>query len=317
MGIAKNGVTVSAPAAVGLCLILAFTMSGSDKRPRTTASQLEFAVSDDSTFTRLKDARPGEWRHEFREFEQSFSDYVKSGPVKPGKKRRVLVFAPAGPFPPEKRRLLEDAVKFAGIWFALPVRIESELPLPEKGYQRMNQFPWQKEPMVQYRTDYFLKLLLPGRMPEDAVAYMAFTMSDLYPDDSWNYVFGQASLTDRVGVYSIVRYFPEFWGERADSASARLAQKRIFKVLVHEAGHIFGLHHCMTYACVMNGSNSLKESDGRPLHLCPPCLKKLQWSLDFDVIDRYEGLLEFYEDREMSAESGWTRARLERIKALK
>jgi archaemetzincin len=33
-------------------------------------------------------------------------------------------------------------------------------------------------------------------------------MEDLYPEPSWNFVFGQASLNERVGVYSFARYGP-------------------------------------------------------------------------------------------------------------
>ena len=40
----------------------------------------------------------------------------------------------------------------------------------------------------------------------------------------------------------------------------------------------------------MNGSNHLAESDRRPLHLCPVCLRKLQWSIGFDVLERYRAL---------------------------
>lgn len=35
---------------------------------------------------------------------------------------------------------------------------------------------------------------------------IAFTNADLWPGEGWNYVFGQASLADHVGVWSIHRY---------------------------------------------------------------------------------------------------------------
>jgi archaemetzincin len=58
-------------------------------------------------------------------------------------------------------------------------------------------------------------------------------------------------------------------------------------VLEHETGHMVGLAHCIYFNCLMNGSNHLAESDRRPLHLCPVCLRKLQWSIGFDVVARY------------------------------
>ena len=36
--------------------------------------------------------------------------------------------------------------------------------------------------------------------------------------------------------------------------------------------------------------SAVTESDRRPLHLCPVCLRKLQWSIGFDVLERYNAL---------------------------
>jgi archaemetzincin len=55
--------------------------------------------------------------------------------------------------------------------------------------------------------------LLKLRLPSDAFCILAITMEDLYPDASWNFVFGQASPRERVGVYSFARYDPAFYGE--------------------------------------------------------------------------------------------------------
>lgn len=43
----------------------------------------------------------------------------------------------------------------------------------------------------------------------------------------------------------------------------------------------------------MNGSNHLDESDGRISELCPVCLRKLQHSIGFDILERYRALLKF------------------------
>ena len=44
------------------------------------------------------------------------------------------------------------------------------------------------------------------RRPEDAVAVLGLTTSDLWPGEGWNFVFGQASLRDRIGVWSLYRF---------------------------------------------------------------------------------------------------------------
>jgi len=52
--------------------------------------------------------------------------------------------------------------------------------------------------------------LLSQLLPPDAFCLLGITPRDLYPDPSWNFVFGEASLKDRVGVYSFARYDPRF-----------------------------------------------------------------------------------------------------------
>ena len=39
---------------------------------------------------------------------------------------------------------------------------------------------------------------LKKKKPEDAFCVVGITMIDLYPRDSWNFVFGQASLTEGI-----------------------------------------------------------------------------------------------------------------------
>jgi archaemetzincin len=118
-----------------------------------------------------------------------------------------------------------------------------------------------------------LKELVP-RLPDDAMAFIGFTSSDLWPGDDWNYVFGQASLDDRVGVWSLARN----GSPSANDAGYRLALVRALKIAMHETGHMFGMHHCTAYRCNMAGVNSLEESDAQPTWLCPECLAKLSWA---------------------------------------
>lgn len=270
---------------------------------------------DDSGFEKMGRPKPGDWLFHFHERGQSFEDYVSSHPVRGTVDRRVLVFQPVGSFSQIERRIIAKAVEFAGIWFDLSTRIEPTLPLPEHGWHRVRQFSWQDRPVEQYKTGYFLDKLLPGRFPADAVCYLAITMADLYPEESWNFVFGQASLPQRVGVYSMARYFPQFWGQEQSPESYSLTLRRSCRVLAHEVGHIFGLAHCIHYRCTMNGSNSLEESDRRPLRLCPFCLKKLQWNRGFDIVKRYERLREFFEDQSLLQEAAWTSLRLKRLRS--
>lgn len=133
---------------------------------------------------------------------------------------------------------------------------------------------------------------------------LAVTMTDLYPDPKWNYVFGMASLEDRVGVFSFARY---------SHKDPKQVLRRAAKVLTHETGHMFGIEHCIFYECNMNGGNHLREMDGTPLHLCPVCLRKMQHAVGFDLKVRYQKLLNFYTKHGLKVEGEWTKKRLKRL----
>ncbi len=151
---------------------------------------------------------------------------------------------------------------------------------------------------------------LKARVPSDAFCVLAITMQDLYPEPAWNFVFGQASLRERVGVYSFARYDPAFYGEARVRDYEILLLRRSCKVLAHETGHMFGLAHCAFFNCLMNGSNHLAESDRRPLHLCPVCLRKLQWSIGFDVLERYSAMERVARTNGFDDEADWFSRRI-------
>ena len=269
--------------------------------------------ADLSAWTRLDSAPLGSWRARFPDEEpMDFDEYVESDPVGADDERNVLAFQPVGDFPPEARAALDAAAEFTGAWFDLPVQTLDPVPLTDNpGWFRTRGDPSSKESVRQYRTGWFLNDLLPDRRPQDAVVLLGVTMADLYPGPDWNYVFGEAHLMRRVGVYSLARYYPEFWGQDRTPTASRRALLRTLKVVVHEAGHTFGLEHCVTWLCTMNGSNSLQETDAQPLLLCPDCLKKLAWNREFDVAKRYRRLAELLDRHGFPDEAAWHRARAE------
>ncbi len=135
-------------------------------------------------------------------------------------------------------------------------------------------------------------------------------MHDLYPDPSWNFVFGEATLSDRVGIFSFARYSPGFYGYPGGEGWQDRLLRRSCKVLAHETGHMFGLEHCVFFECLMNGSNHLAESDSRPMFLCPVCLRKLQHAAGFGIRARYAALAAFYRQVGFTAEADWIDRRL-------
>ena len=278
---------------------------------RSAPSVVRSSGGDDETgFRRLARPAAGQWRAEHpEESAGSFEDYVASEPVRADGDRSALAFLPVGPFDEKRRAALESAVEFAHLWFNLPVRTMPGEPLTEDEDQFRDRDDGVGAPWRQYRTRWFLNDLLPNRLPPDAVVLVGVTMSDLWPGMGWNFVFGEADLRRRVGVYSLARYDPEFDGGASTPQGDRLALLRTLKVLVHEVGHTFGLEHCTEFECAMNGSNSMRETDQQPLHLCPPCLRKLAWNRGFGVAERYRKLAAFLDAHGFPEEAAWNRAR--------
>ena len=69
------------------------------------------------------------------------------------------------------------------------------------------------------------------------LAYLALTASDLWPGQGWNFVFGEASLRQRIGVWSIYR-------NGDPETDFQLCLRRTLSTASHETGHILGMAHC-------------------------------------------------------------------------
>ncbi len=274
--------------------------------PRDVAPTIA-AYLDRTGFERLGAPKPGEWRKRFDEPRQSFDAYVASDPPGRTDVRRKLSILPLGTFEPAMRELLRETARFAGAYFQVPVRIERAKALPPKRARtrRDGARTWK-----QYCTRSIFEGRLFRGIPADAIACLGVTVEDIYPNDDWNFVFGEAYLTERVGVYSLARYRPRFHGRPEDGAGLSRMRLRAFKVLAHETAHMFGLEHCVDYLCCVNGSNSLAETDAQPVHLCPTCLRKLHHNLGFDPKKRYRQLLAIYERHGLADEAAFVRDRL-------
>jgi len=243
--------------------------------------------------------------------------------VQPTTKRRKLYLLPVGSFKKSLAPSLEGLTEFAKAFFygmevtlLDPVRVIKT----EEKKQKSSQYLYFNEPksksksksksgenklrvtsrkrgMVQLLTTDLEKVLKAYR-PDDASCLIGLTMYDLYPEESWNFVFGEASPQDRVGVFSFARYSPAFETSKLDISLSKdeisLLFYRSLQVMIHEITHMFGVDHCLYFDCVMNGSNCLDESDEQKLFLCPIDLRKLVFMLNFSVVDRYNALQTFF-----------------------
>ena len=270
---------------------------------------LQRAFDPGTDFALIPAPKPGDWLAEHPENGQTFDDFIRLSPTKPDTPRAKIYLQPLGEFPEGRSVPLETLKAYATAFFAMDVKILP--PVAVNGSQlrtRIN--PYSRNRQL-FTPD--ILMFLRSRLALDAFCLLAITMEDLYPDPSWNFVFGQASLRDRVGVFSFARYDPAFYREERGKDYQEVLVRRTCKVLTHEIGHMFSLHHCIFFRCVMNGSNHLQESDARPLSLCPVCLRKLHFSIGFDVADRYRKLLWFYQRAGFDPETRWVANRLKKI----
>lgn len=255
-------------------------------------------------FKPMSTPQPGEWLDKHTEFGQSFEQFVKSRSNRPDKQRSTIYFLPLGDFDPEWSPEMSDLKACAAAFFQTPVKL-----LPPSSLADLEITTRVHAETRQYLSRDFLKFL-PSALPADGFAVLGLTMEDLYPAPDWNYVFGQASLRERVGIHSFIRYDPKFWDEPRTPAARKLLFRRSLIVLLHETCHMFGMSHCIYYRCLVNGSNHLPELDGTPLHLCPICLRKLQHAVGFDVVARDEALLREYRRLRIDDETAWLERRL-------
>ncbi len=271
------------------------TWGQADERPSTPVLPPKFARLL-PLHKELGPPQPGEWLASHPEPGETFMGYKRGRPVRPTPARRTIYVQPLGEFSPTQRKIIERTARYMGLYFGLPVEVCDDLPLSLVPDEARRVHPtWGDRQVL---TTYVLGRLLPPRMPKDAVAYIAFTTSDLWPGPGWNFVFGQASLRARVGVWSIYRN-----GDPEESDAAfNVCLRRTIKTATHETGHMFSMMHCIRYECNMCGSNHRAESDRHPLWLCPNCLAKLCWCTGVDPARRYEGLIEFCRDNGLERE---------------
>ena len=250
----------------------------SAKALRQTASKIR------PLHKKLGKPRPGEWLATHEEAGQSFSEYLGSEPVTPEGKRHTIYIRPLGEFEGARKKIIEKTSAFLRLYFNLKITLLETLALSKIPASAKRKHPsWGDRQIL---STYVLDEVLAPALPKDAAALICFTSSDLWPGPGWNFVFGQASLRKRVGVWSIYRN-----GDPERNADAfRLCLLRTLKTASHELGHMFSMQHCTAYDCNMCGSNHRAESDRRPLALCPECLPKLCWATATDPTPRARSL---------------------------
>lgn len=248
-------------------------------------------------FTPIRIPEDDDWLAVHPEPGQTFDQYLAAKFPTPSDSEPYLYLQPIGDFP-QGSVDFETLSTYCRIFFNTETKTAAPIALPLTDVRtRTNGFTQ----ATQLHAGDILKSLNQSR-PDDAFAVIAFTLTDLYPDDSWNFVFGLADYRKGVGVFSFARY--------GDPDTPRF-RERALKVMSHEIGHMYGILHCTHFSCLMNGANGLWETDAAPLHLCPVCLRKLHHSTHTDLLQRYSQLNAFYKTHSLEDAQLLPRARIQ------
>jgi archaemetzincin len=274
-------------------------------------SELKKAFSPSKLFDPIPKPGRGDWLSSHRESGQTFARFLQSEPNRVDSNRNVIYLLPLGAWGKGAQAELELLREFSEIYFGITCQLLPELPIEEK------RFPFKGDEdsgQRQLYTDDALKELK-REVPANAFAMLAITQIDLVPRGNWNFVFGQASLSDRMGLFSFARFDRAIPDHDSRLTPGQLILRRRLGILAHEIGHMFGVPHCIYFHCVMNGSNSLVETDRAPLHPCPLCLRKLHHGNSFDPIERERNLIQFYHQVGLSLEANWHEQRLHELES--
>ncbi len=87
------------------------------------------------------------------------------------------------------------------------------------------------------------------------------------------FVFGEAQLDGKGGVVSTYRLREGVFNEKD------FVFERLYKEILHEMGHLYGLTHCDLKECVMHFSGNVRQIDLKGNDYCEACLDKLKSKL--------------------------------------
>lgn len=269
--------------------------------------QRTFAPGDD--FVPLPPPGPRDWLAHYPEGGQTFADFLRSDPNLLDDQRRYIYLQPIGEFTTEYAPSLEKLREFIQAYFTLETKLAPMVTIPA---DRVTTRVREGSDRPQWLADDVLTIL-ESQLPPDAYCLLGVTLTDLFSKATTSYVYGQASLKNRTGIFSFARFDPAFYDDPRPADVETLILRRSCLTLAHETCHIFGMQHCIYFECTVNGSNHLDEADSRPLQLCPVCLRKLHSTIGFDPDTRDRRLSEVYQLFGFAADAEWIKRRLKSV----
>ncbi len=284
-----------------ILLLLSVSCSGKHDTDPVLLNESNFFAAIASNDVALPVPREGEWLFEHKEKGQSFDEYKNSNPVRLNESQNTIYLKPVGSFSKSQLAIIQHTGEYLSIYFQAKCQVLPPIAdkiIPDSARRKRS------DGNEQLLAPYFLNNILKKDIPSNAIVVMAITEKDLYPKNDWNFIFGLASYHERIGVCSIKR-LP---GRNVDSLDDNICLSRLIKIASHEIGHMFSLHHCINAMCVMNGSNSLPETDRQPNRVCSECLKKLYWNMRFNNQGRLKSLMDYFKEHELEKDYALAKA---------
>ncbi|MEJ8841779.1 matrixin family metalloprotease [Lacibacter sp. H375] len=126
------------------------------------------------------------------------------------------------------------------------------------------------KPRNRYRADSTIKWLKHIK-PDSVRSIVGITSEDVSVNKGAHKDYGVMGLGYKPGSSCVISTFRL----RKTATSQKHFQQRLFKVVVHEMGHNFGLQHCSNETCIMVDAEGQMKLD-REKDLCQSCRAKLR-----------------------------------------
>ncbi|CAF1206374.1 unnamed protein product [Rotaria magnacalcarata] len=283
-------------------------------------------IGIDECFLTFPKPKRGDWVTLHKEEGQTVQEFERTKRTVPHSSHKTIYIQPIGPFDHPRAPSLEAISEFSSNYFPgceleiLPQIEFSDFSKHLQTGKRINKYSKQPQYLTGFIIGHLKKMKRRERKNDRRELFcIGVTMADIYPEASWNFVYGLASIDDGIGIYSFARLDPAFPDIEAAGPCTDEERTLIFRraigVFVHEVIHLFGFEHCIYYSCLMNGAESEEEIDRQPLYLCPVCLRKMYSAMGkekqhFNVIEMYTKMLDGCKRLNLKDELQWYKNRL-------
>ena len=241
----------------------------------------------------MKAPGPNDWLMNHKEYGQTYREYARFGFHQITNKKKIIYIAPLS-FninPAFDQSFLTAMIILAkDYYYDMDVKLLN-MNIDLSGVEYRNY----EDGTYQLNANTIIEKLF-NEMPDDGYCLICLTDIDLYNDvrvikpRKWIYYpppykndfcYELISFKYWVSICSICRFDPLYvLYDVPDDEDMKIQMyfsllKRSAKLVLKNIGYMIGLKNCIFFKCLMNGFGSMEEFDGRPLEVCPCCLRKI------------------------------------------